>query len=284
VDLKKPERIPRVLVAKMGLDGHSRGAYVVAHGLRQAGMEVIYTGIRQTPASVARIAIQEDVDMIGISSMVGAHLSIVKKLRGELEALNASDIPVIIGGIIPDEDYDPLLSLGAKRIFAPGAEVREIVECIRSVNEGPAEIPEGPVWIPEVPGSLTGIEINQLRLSGTKCKKCGQIYFPLRRNCPRCPDGTVEDLPLSEKGILQSFVVADVAPPGYEVPHAQGFIDLFEVGPRIFSLLTDHGNGTELRIGSEMGLKIIKRGSDEENRIVVGYRFTPLQHLDNEET
>jgi methylmalonyl-CoA mutase C-terminal domain/subunit len=233
-------------------------------------MEVIYTGIRQTPASVARIAIQEDVDVIGLSSMVGAHLSIVKKLRGELEALNASDIPVIIGGIIPDEDYDPLLSLGARRIFAPGAEVREIVECIRSVMESSA-------WTPEVPGSLTGRDLERLRLLGTKCGKCGQVYFPSRRNCPRCPDGTVEDLPLSDKGTLQSFVVADVAPPGYEVPHAQGYIDLFEDGPRIFSLLADYGDGAELRIGSEVGLKIIKRGSDEENRIIVGYRFSPQE-------
>ena len=80
MDIKKQNRTPRVVVAKIGLDGHSRGAYVVAHGLRHAGMEVIYTGIRQTPASVARTAIQEDVDVIGISSMVGAHISIVKKL------------------------------------------------------------------------------------------------------------------------------------------------------------------------------------------------------------
>jgi methylmalonyl-CoA mutase C-terminal domain/subunit len=240
-------------------------------------MEVIYTGIRQTPASVARTAVQEDVDVIGISSMVGAHLSIVKKLTGELAALNASDIPVIIGGIIPDEDYDPLLSMGARRIFAPGAEVREIVECIRSVLEGPA-------WIPEVPGSLTGRDLERLRLLGTRCGKCGQVYFPSRRNCPRCPGEPVENLPLNDKGTLQSYVVADVAPPGYEVPHAQGYVDLFEDGPRIFSLLTDYGGESSLQIGCEMGLRIIKRGNDEDNRIIVGYRFSPLQHLDNEET
>ena len=276
MDIKRPERIPRVVVAKMGLDGHSRGAIVVAHGLRQAGMEVIYTGIRQTPVSVARGAIQEGVDVIGISSMVGAHLSIVKKLRGELRALNAAEIPIIIGGIIPDEDYDTLLSLGVRRIFTPGAEVREIVEYIQSVLKGPA-------WTPEVPGSLAGIKINQLRLLGIKCKKCGQIYFPLRRNCPRCPDGRVEDLPLSDKGILQSFVVANVAPPGYEVPHAQGYIDLFEDGPRIFSLLTDYGDGSKLRVGCEMGLKIVKRGTDDDNRVIVGYRFTPLPQPENRE-
>lgn len=135
MDMKKPPRRPRVLVAKIGLDGHSRGIYVVAHGLRQAGMEVICTGIRQTPASVAKTAIQEDVDVIGISSMVGAHLSIVKKLVAELNTLNALDIPVIIGGIIPEEDYDPLRALGVSKIFPPGSEVREIVHYIQSLLE-----------------------------------------------------------------------------------------------------------------------------------------------------
>lgn len=135
MDMKKPPRRPRVLVAKIGLDGHSRGIYVVAHGLRQAGMEVICTGIRQTPASVAKTAIQEDVDVIGISSMVGAHLSIVKKLVAALNTLNASDIPVIIGGIIPEEDYDPLRALGVSKIFPPGSEVREIVHYIQSLLE-----------------------------------------------------------------------------------------------------------------------------------------------------
>lgn len=136
MDMNKPDRRPRVLIAKIGLDGHSRGAYVVAHELRQAGMEVIYTGIRQTSASVARTAVQEDVDVIGISSMVGAHLSIVKKLTQELEGLKASDIPIIIGGIIPDEDYDQLQALGVRKIFPPGSEVKEIVQYIHSVIEG----------------------------------------------------------------------------------------------------------------------------------------------------
>ncbi len=94
---------------------------------------------------MARTAVQEDVDVIGISSMVGAHLSIIKKLTGELAALNASDIPVIIGGIIPDEDYDLLLSMGARRIFGPGAEVREIVECICGYLRHPPGYPRSRV-------------------------------------------------------------------------------------------------------------------------------------------
>jgi methylmalonyl-CoA mutase C-terminal domain/subunit len=270
MDMKRPDRRPRVLIAKIGLDGHSRGSYVVAHGLGQAGMEVIYTGIRQTPASVARTATQEDVDVIGISSMVGAHLPIVKKLRTELNRLDASDIPVIIGGIIPEEDYDPLRALGVSKIFPPGTEVKEIARCINSIVESP-------LWVPEVPRSLTGRGIEDLHLLGSKCEKCGRVYFPSRRNCPHCMnDRSISQVQLNDKGTLQSFVVASVAPPGYDVPHAQGYIDLYEDGPRIFSLLTDYGDGARLQIGCEMGLKIIQHGRDQENRAIVGYRFKPL--------
>ena len=270
MDMKAPDRRYRVLVAKIGLDGHNRGAYVVSHGLRQAGMEVIYTGIRQTAASVARAAVQEDVDVIGISSMVGAHLSIVKKLRKELKGLKASDITIVIGGIIPEEDYDLLLSEGVVKIFPPGSEVKEMVQYINS-------IPENPVWMPEVPGSLTGSDIESLHLLGSKCEKCGQTYFPSRRNCPRCMDEEwIRHIPLSDRGTLQSFVVASVAPPGFDAPHAQGYIDLHEDGPRIFSVLTEYGDGSRLQSGREMGLKVIKRGRDEKDRVIIGYRFRPL--------
>jgi methylmalonyl-CoA mutase C-terminal domain/subunit len=135
MDVNAGKRLRRVLVAKIGLDGHNRGAQVVAHGLRQAGMEVIYTGIRQTPAAVARAAMQEDVDVIGISSMVGAHLAAVQKLMNELQKLKVADIPVIVGGIIPEEDYGALQAMGVSRIFPPGAEVREIVQYIHSLQE-----------------------------------------------------------------------------------------------------------------------------------------------------
>lgn len=133
MDVKAGSRLPRVLIAKIGLDGHNRGAQVVAHGLREAGMEVVYTGIRQTPSAVAKAAVQEDVDVIGISSMVGAHLPAIRKLMKELEALKASDIPVILGGIIPEEDYQALQAIGVNRIFPPGAEVQEIVQYINGL-------------------------------------------------------------------------------------------------------------------------------------------------------
>jgi len=269
-DMKRPDRRARVLVAKIGLDGHNRGAYVVAHGLRQAGMEVIYTGIRQTPASVARTAVQEDVDVIGISSMVGAHLSIVKRLRKDLEGLNASDIPIIIGGIIPEGDYDLLSQLGAHKIFPPGSEVKKMVQYIHSILEGA-------MWVTEVPGSLTGEKMEDLHLQGSRCERCGRIYFMSRRNCPHCLDRqSIKSVQLSDKGTLQSFVVASVAPPGYDVPHAQGYIDLDEDGPRIFSLLTDFGDGSKLRIDDRVELKVIKCGSNTEKKPIMGYRFRPV--------
>jgi len=269
--MKKTDRIPRVLVAKIGLDGHSRGAQVVAYGLRDAGMEVIYTGIRQTPAGVARTAIEEGVDVIGISSMVGAHVAIMKKLRRELEKLSATDIPLILGGIIPEEDYDQLLQLGASAIFPPGSELKEM---IHSINE----MAKANEWISEVSGTLAGGHLDDLHLLGTQCEQCGQTYFPSRRNCPHClDDRSIKQIPLSDEGTLQTFVVASMAPSGYSVPHAQGYIDLSEKGPRIFSLLTDYGESSNLKIGCMMNLKIVRLGKDRENRVIVGYRFRPLK-------
>ncbi len=137
--MKRPARIPRILMAKIGLDGHNRGVYVVAHGLRDAGMEVIYTGLRQTPAQVAAAAVQESVDVIGVSSMVGAHLSVARKLVKELAARKSRDIPVIIGGIIPDEDYKPLYAAGIRKIFPAGSTVTDIAHWINSARgKGPS--------------------------------------------------------------------------------------------------------------------------------------------------
>jgi len=275
--MKKTDRIPRVLVAKIGLDGHSRGAQVVAHGLRDAGMEVIYTGIRQTPAGVARTTIEESVDVIGISSMVGAHVAIMKKLRKELEKLNATDIPVILGGIIPEEDYDQLRQLGASAIFPPGSELKEMIRSIQ-------EMAKANEWISEVPGTLAGKNLDDLHLLGTRCEQCGQVYFPSRRNCPHClDDRSIKQIPLSDEGTLQTFVVASMAPPGYSVPHAQGYIDLTGEGPRIFSLLTDYGEPPNLKVGCMMSLKVIRLGRDRKNRVIVGYRFRPSKQNGKEE-
>ena len=121
----------RVLVAKPGLDGHDRGAKVVARALRDAGMEVIYTGIRQTPQMIVEAAAQEDVDVIGLSILSGAHLEIFPAIMQGLREKDMEDVTVVAGGIIPEEDREALLQSGIKAIFGPGTSTREIVESIQ---------------------------------------------------------------------------------------------------------------------------------------------------------
>jgi methylmalonyl-CoA mutase C-terminal domain/subunit len=121
----------RVLVAKPGLDGHDRGAKVIARALRDAGMEVVYTGIRQTPEMIAEAALQEDVDVIGMSILSGAHMALFPKVMDLLRASGMDDVLVVAGGIIPDEDVPALNELGVKGIFGPGTPTDKIVEFIR---------------------------------------------------------------------------------------------------------------------------------------------------------
>ena len=121
----------RVLIAKPGLDGHDRGAKVVARALRDAGMEVIYTGLRQTAIQIAAAAIQEDVDCVGISILSGAHNVLVPEILDELASRGGADIPVFVGGIIPDKDIEPLIRKGVRRVFLPGSSTRDIVSFIR---------------------------------------------------------------------------------------------------------------------------------------------------------
>jgi methylmalonyl-CoA mutase C-terminal domain/subunit len=125
------ERKIRVLIAKPGLDGHERGARVVAYGLRDAGFEVIYTGLRQSPNQICSAAIQEDVDVIGLSILSGAHMSLTDKLINCLKSQDAEDIMVLVGGIIPDEDIDKLKSMGVSGVFTAGTPVSEIVDFIK---------------------------------------------------------------------------------------------------------------------------------------------------------
>jgi methylmalonyl-CoA mutase C-terminal domain/subunit len=127
----------RVLVAKPGLDGHDRGAKVVARILRDAGFEVIYTGIRQRPSEIAAVAVQEDVDAVGLSILSGAHVGLTGKVVAALADAGASDIPVVVGGTIPHGDHDRLRSLGAAAVFTTGATSTEIVEGIRGLLAEP---------------------------------------------------------------------------------------------------------------------------------------------------
>ncbi|MGQ9492087.1 MAG: cobalamin B12-binding domain-containing protein [Anaerolineae bacterium] len=126
------DRKIRVLVAKPGLDGHDRGAKVVVRALRDAGMEVIYTGIRQTPEMIAEAALQEDVDVVGLSILSGAHMALCPRVVELLRAQGMDDVVVLVGGIIPDDDVEPLKELGIKGVFGPGTSTQEIIEFIRS--------------------------------------------------------------------------------------------------------------------------------------------------------
>ena len=121
----------RVLVAKPGLDGHDRGAKVIARALRDAGMEVIYTGLRQTPEMIVNAALQEDVQVIGLSILSGAHNAIVPRVMELLRAKEMNDVLVVVGGIIPDEDAAELKKLGVGEVFQPGASLEKIVHFIR---------------------------------------------------------------------------------------------------------------------------------------------------------
>ena len=120
-----------MLVAKPGLDGHDRGAKVIARALRDAGMEVIYTGLRQTPEMIVSAALQEDVQVIGLSILSGAHNAIVPRVMELLKEKNMDDVMVVVGGIVPDEDAEQLKRLGVAAVFQPGASLEEIVEFIR---------------------------------------------------------------------------------------------------------------------------------------------------------
>jgi methylmalonyl-CoA mutase C-terminal domain/subunit len=126
-----PEKIIRVLVAKPGLDGHDRGAKVIARALRDAGMEVIYTGLRQTPEMIAEAALHEDVDVVGLSILSGAHMALVPRVVELLRGQGQEHVRVLVGGIIPDEDAPALRALGVEEIFGPGTSTLAVVDAVR---------------------------------------------------------------------------------------------------------------------------------------------------------
>lgn len=127
------ERKVRILIAKPGLDGHDRGAKVVARALRDAGFEVIYSGLRQTPEMIAETALQEDVDLVGLSILSGAHMTLFPRILKLLQEKGLGGIPVLAGGIIPDEDVPALKEMGIARIFGPGTSTQEIVKSINQI-------------------------------------------------------------------------------------------------------------------------------------------------------
>ncbi len=130
------ERKIRVLIAKPGLDGHDRGAKVVARALRDAGMEVIYTGLRQTPEMIAEAALQEDVDAVGLSILSGAHMALVPRIVELLRANGQDNVRVFVGGIIPEQDVPALLDAGVFAVYGPGTSTEVIVQDIRGAIQG----------------------------------------------------------------------------------------------------------------------------------------------------
>jgi len=122
----------RVLVGKPGLDGHDRGAKVIARGLRDAGMEVIYTGLRQTPEMIVKAALQEDVDAIGLSILSGAHMPLVSRIMELMAENDMMDVPLFLGGIVPDEDVPRLKEMGVAAVFGPGANLDDVIAQFRA--------------------------------------------------------------------------------------------------------------------------------------------------------
>jgi len=135
-----PEKKIRVLIAKPGLDGHDRGAKIIARALRDAGMEVIYTGLRQTPEQVVSAALQEDADVIGLSILSGAHNHIAPRLMQLLKEKGLDDVLVVIGGIIPDVDIPTLKEIGVKGIFLPGTPMQQIIDFINENARTKSEV------------------------------------------------------------------------------------------------------------------------------------------------
>ncbi|MEQ8672316.1 MAG: cobalamin B12-binding domain-containing protein [Aggregatilineales bacterium] len=131
----------RILIAKPGLDGHDRGAKVIARALRDTGFEVVYTGLRQTPQMIAEAALQEDVDVVGLSILSGAHMTLVPVIREAMNASELEDVPIIIGGIIPDDDRPKLEAFGVRGIFGPGTDTEAIATHIRALVSSQDESP-----------------------------------------------------------------------------------------------------------------------------------------------
>lgn len=133
------ERKIRVLIAKPGLDGHDRGAKLIARALRDAGMEVIYTGLRQTPQMITTAALQEDVDVIGLSILSGAHMTLVPRVMESLKEAGLGEVAVFVGGIIPEEDWPALKEIGVRAVYGPGTSTQQVIEDVSKLVLGEAE-------------------------------------------------------------------------------------------------------------------------------------------------
>jgi len=270
VETKKDDENIRVLFVKVP-EVYVKGTAAIDSEMRTNGIEVIYTKDNDPPDAIAKRIANSKIDIIYLYSLRENDLAFLKKLVKEMGRVTTAAPPFLINNKNNNINDGHLRELGLCGIFTSGEKPVEITSDIYSLISINS-------WVPEVAGSLSGTDINNLHLWGSKCQGCHQVYFPSRKNCPHCFDAKfLTSLPLADMGILRSFVVASVAPPGYEIPHAQGYIELYDNGPVIFSLLTDYGAEANLKIGSEMAIKTIKRGRSRDNKFIIGYRFRPAQ-------
>ena len=133
------DRKIRVLIAKPGLDGHDRGAKLIARALRDAGMEVIYTGLRQTPQMITTAALQEYVDVVGLSILSGAHMTLIPRVLENLKEVGLGDVAVFVGGIIPEEDWPALQQMGVRAVYGPGTTTQQVIDDVHRLVSGQAE-------------------------------------------------------------------------------------------------------------------------------------------------
>lgn len=200
----------RVLIAKAGLDGHDRGAIVISQALRDHGMEVIYTGLRQSPKQIAHAAVQEDVDVVGLSSLSGAHNTLFPKVIEELAKLNATDIPVIGGGVIPSEDIPFLIEKGIKKIFTSGSSTKSLAQYIeklinpQSFSEAPNKIAHIGIAVRNIDNALPfyidslGLKLEQIETVESEAVKVAFL---------KIGESRIELLePLDESSAIHKFI------------------------------------------------------------------------------
>lgn len=200
----------RVLIAKAGLDGHDRGAIVISQALRDHGMEVIYTGLRQSPKQIAHAAVQEDVDVVGISSLSGAHNTLFPKVIEELTKLNATDIPVIGGGVIPSEDIPFLLDKGIKKIFTSGSSTQSLARYIKQLidphvyDQKPTKIAHIGIAVQNIDKSLAfytdslGLQLEQVEIVESEAVKIAFL---------KIGESRIELLePINESSAIHKFI------------------------------------------------------------------------------
>lgn len=273
----------RVLIAKPGLDGHESGAKVIARALADAGMEVVYTGTRQTPQMIANVALQEDVGIVGLSILSGAHKELCARVVALFKEKGLGDVPIIVGGIIPYSDVPDLEDMGIKAVFDPGTTTARVVACVRDLvsnkRAGRREGAKKAMRATEEPDDLSLLvryDDEGPYLVGGKCAACEAVIFPKQSICPRCTGRDITETRLSRKGRLHTYTEVYQKPPDYEgpVPYLIGRVLLPEGVFILAHLRTTKG---DLKIGGNMELVVEPIYRDEGGKDIVRYGFRPAK-------